>query len=72
VDTIAETVVTNVPFFDPTPARVKDGRKQHYDTRKTPEEQKPLHCWIDYGCLPIIALAAKAVTIPKGRFTSSR
>ena len=25
-----------------------------------------------YGCLPIIALAAKAVTIPKGRFTSRR
>ncbi len=25
-----------------------------------------------YGCFPIIALAAKAVTIPNGRFTSSR
>ena len=25
-----------------------------------------------YGCLPIIALAVKAVTIPKGRFTSRR
>ncbi len=35
VDTTSETVVTNVPFFDPTPPAVRAGRVHHYDTRKT-------------------------------------
>jgi len=35
VDTVNETVVTNVPLFDPTPIEIKAGRKHLYNTRKT-------------------------------------
>ncbi|MFN0130999.1 MAG: beta-propeller fold lactonase family protein [Phycisphaerales bacterium] len=35
VSTTSETVLTSVPFFDPTPPAVKIGRKHLYDTHKT-------------------------------------
>ena len=35
VDTASLTVLTNVPFFDPTPAFIKVGRRHFYDTRRT-------------------------------------
>jgi YVTN family beta-propeller protein len=35
VDTAQETVLTNVPLFDPTPEAVKAGRKHLYDTHRT-------------------------------------
>ena len=35
VDTVNETVVTNLSLFDPTPVEIKTGRKHLYNTRKT-------------------------------------
>ena len=35
VDTTANTVVANVPVFDPTPEIIRNGRRHLYDTRKT-------------------------------------
>jgi YVTN family beta-propeller protein len=35
INTATESVVATVPFFDPTPAQIKVGRKHLYDTRKT-------------------------------------
>ena len=35
VDTESETLVADVPLFDPTPRTVKDGRRHLYDTRLT-------------------------------------
>ncbi len=35
VDTEAETVVSNVSLFNPTPSAIKAGRKHFYDTHKT-------------------------------------
>ena len=35
VDTESETVVADVPLFDPTPRTVKAGRRHLYDTRRT-------------------------------------
>src|SRR6185295_3533980 len=35
VDTTSETLVADVPLFDPTPRTVKDGRRHLYDTRLT-------------------------------------
>jgi DNA-binding beta-propeller fold protein YncE len=35
VDTASETLVADVPLFDPTPRTVKDGRRHLYDTRLT-------------------------------------
>jgi len=35
VDIVNETVVTNVPLFDPTPVEIKTGRKHLYNTRET-------------------------------------
>jgi len=34
VDTGTQTVLTNVPLFDPTPAEIKRGRPHLYDTRR--------------------------------------
>lgn len=34
LDTTAMTVMTNVSFFDPTPAAIKSGRRHLYDTRR--------------------------------------
>ncbi len=35
IDAASESVVATVPFFDPTPAAIKIGRKHLYDTHKT-------------------------------------
>ena len=35
VDTVSESVVQTVPFFDPTPMVIKSGRPHLYDTHKT-------------------------------------
>lgn len=35
VDTASETLVADVPLFDPTPRKIKDGRRHLYDTRLT-------------------------------------
>ena len=34
LDTASSAVITNVPFFDPTPAEVRLGRRHFYDTRR--------------------------------------
>ncbi len=35
IDSVTQTVVSTVPFFDPTPTAIKVGRKHLYDTHKT-------------------------------------
>src|ERR1051325_7554948 len=35
VDTTSNFVLTNVPFFDPTPPEIKRARQHFYDTRRT-------------------------------------
>jgi YVTN family beta-propeller protein len=35
IDTATDSVIATVPFFDPTPAAIKNGRRHLYDTRKT-------------------------------------
>jgi hypothetical protein len=35
VDTVSETVVSTVPFYDPTPVPIKVGRKHLYNTQRT-------------------------------------
>jgi Uncharacterized conserved protein len=41
VDTASETLVADVPLFDPTPRTVKDGRRHLYDTRLTSGWARP-------------------------------